>query len=170
MQIWSVLLGIELTSLQNCCEPRWQKHNLIISWWLYENVFCHNTDYLFSLFRCSSGVLEGPVGSAYLFSVSGVHSVLLNQWHSSAAANAQNMRSLMDGECITHLHSNKLHCNQGLVSVCFHWESNPQPWCHFLMFDLQKHPLTLKKTQMLLYFPFIFWISFYHIFHFHLNF
>ncbi|XP_050982360.1 LOW QUALITY PROTEIN: cilia- and flagella-associated protein 46 [Labeo rohita] len=46
--------------------------------------------------RCSSGVLEGPVGSAYLFSVSGVHSVLLNQWHSSAAANAQNMRSLMD--------------------------------------------------------------------------
>ncbi|RXN24229.1 cilia- and flagella-associated 46 isoform X2 [Labeo rohita] len=47
--------------------------------------------------RCSSGVLEGPVGSAYLFSVSGVHSVLLNQWHSSAAANAQNMRSLMDG-------------------------------------------------------------------------
>ncbi|XP_051507186.1 cilia- and flagella-associated protein 46 [Myxocyprinus asiaticus] len=40
--------------------------------------------------------LEHSVGSAYLFTLSGVHSVSLNQWHSSATANAQNMHSLME--------------------------------------------------------------------------
>ncbi|XP_058652539.1 cilia- and flagella-associated protein 46-like isoform X3 [Onychostoma macrolepis] len=46
--------------------------------------------------RRRSRASDGPLGSAYLFSLSGVRSVLLNQWHSSAAANAQNMRSLVD--------------------------------------------------------------------------
>uniref|UniRef100_A0A8C1FD82 Uncharacterized protein n=1 Tax=Cyprinus carpio carpio TaxID=630221 RepID=A0A8C1FD82_CYPCA len=46
--------------------------------------------------RRSSRASDGALGSAYLFTLSGVHSVLLNQWHSSAAANAQNLRSLMD--------------------------------------------------------------------------
>ncbi|XP_026079139.1 cilia- and flagella-associated protein 46 [Carassius auratus] len=39
---------------------------------------------------------DGALGSVYLFTLSGVRSVLLNQWHSSASANTRNMRSLLD--------------------------------------------------------------------------
>ncbi|XP_043112138.1 cilia- and flagella-associated protein 46-like isoform X2 [Puntigrus tetrazona] len=46
--------------------------------------------------RRSSRASDGPLGSAYLFTLSGVRSVLLNQWSSSIAANASSMHSLMD--------------------------------------------------------------------------
>ncbi|XP_067242183.1 cilia- and flagella-associated protein 46 [Chanodichthys erythropterus] len=57
--------------------------------------------------RRSRRALDGPVGSAYLLTLSGVHSILLNQWHSSAAANAQIMRSLMDNLLKTGLTSGR---------------------------------------------------------------
>ncbi|XP_056093177.1 cilia- and flagella-associated protein 46 [Rhinichthys klamathensis goyatoka] len=54
-----------------------------------------------------SRALAGPVGSVYLVTLGGVRSVLLNQWHSSASANARILRSLMDDLLNTGLTSGR---------------------------------------------------------------
>ncbi|KAG1963056.1 cilia- and flagella-associated protein [Pimephales promelas] len=51
--------------------------------------------------------LAGSVGSGYLMTLGGVRSVLLNQWHSSASANARVLRSLMDDVLNTGLTSGR---------------------------------------------------------------
>ncbi len=111
------------------------------------------------MFRRCSRASDGPLGSAYLFTLSGVRSVLLNQWHSSTAADTQKLRSLVDSESITHLHA-CVHRKLVILRSGVHWASKPQPEV-----ILSCPLLTLNKIEILLQMWFLLYSLFFYFFY-----
>lgn len=67
-------------------------------------LFCaHNTACDFFFFHSARQLtLESPVETAMLLSLSGVHCIMLNQWHTTIQRNVQNLDIILESKYSKH--------------------------------------------------------------------